>query len=218
MPTNTAAWLETRQARPEVRTAAYTPPRENEIVVKNHAVAINPIDRLIPVVGNLAFSWIKYPFVLGSDLTGEVAEVSGAVTRFNVGTVFSLSPWEQTKTATLRRRVPSRDIPSPSSGWPRPSPTPCLTKTPRFSPSPCLPLRVAFFRKISWRSTIRPQTQSLRGRRCSSGAVRRASAATRSNSPSPPATRSSPRRRLKISTTFTNSVQAKPSTTTARRS
>ena len=85
MPTNTAAWLGTKQAKLEVRPAPYTPPRENEIVVKNHAVAINPIDWLIPVLGNIAFTWIKYPFVLGSDLAGEVVEVGSAVARFNVG-------------------------------------------------------------------------------------------------------------------------------------
>ena len=85
MPTNTAAWLGTKQAKLEVKSAPYTHPRANEIVVKNHAVAINPIDWLIPVLGNIAFTWIKYPFVLGCDLAGEVVEVGSAVTRFRVG-------------------------------------------------------------------------------------------------------------------------------------
>ena len=85
MPMNTAAWLETKQAQLEVKPAPYTPPRENEIVVKNHAVAINPTDWMMPFVGNLIFPWIKYPFILGEDLAGEVVEVGKAVTRFNVG-------------------------------------------------------------------------------------------------------------------------------------
>ena len=56
MPTNTAAWLGTKQAKLEVKSAPYTHPRANEIVVKNHAVAINPVDWLIPVLGNIAFT------------------------------------------------------------------------------------------------------------------------------------------------------------------
>jgi len=85
MPTNTAAWLGPKHAKLEVASAPYTHPRENEIVVKNRAVAINPIDWIIQIVGNLVFSWIKYPFILGSDLAGEVVEVGTAVTRFKVG-------------------------------------------------------------------------------------------------------------------------------------
>lgn len=85
MQTNTAAWLGAKHAKLEVTSAPYTSPREDEIVVKNHAVAINPIDWIIQVAGNIIFSWIKYPFVLGVDLAGEVVEVGKAVTRFKVG-------------------------------------------------------------------------------------------------------------------------------------
>ena len=85
MPTNTAAWIGAKQAKLEVRSAPYTPPRDNEIVIKNHAVAVNPIDWIIQVAGNLLYTWVKYPFVLGSDLAGEVVEVGNAVTRFKVG-------------------------------------------------------------------------------------------------------------------------------------
>ena len=53
MPANTAAWLPASQAAFEVKPAPYTPPREGEIVVKNHAVAINPIDWVIPILGNV---------------------------------------------------------------------------------------------------------------------------------------------------------------------
>ncbi len=85
MPINIAAWLEAAQAPLEVKPAPYTPPRKNEIVVKNHAVAINPIDWILQVIGYFLFPWIKYPFVLGSDLAGEVVEVGTGVTRFRVG-------------------------------------------------------------------------------------------------------------------------------------
>ncbi|WP_055076436.1 zinc-binding alcohol dehydrogenase family protein [Pseudanabaena sp. 'Roaring Creek'] len=85
MPSNTAAWLLTNRADIEVESAPYTPARENEIVIKNHAVSINPIDWITQRAGELIFSWIKYPFILGSDLAGEVVEVGKNVSRFKVG-------------------------------------------------------------------------------------------------------------------------------------
>jgi NADPH:quinone reductase-like Zn-dependent oxidoreductase len=86
MPSNTAAWLTASKANPlEVKTAPYTPPRENEIVIKNGAVAINPVDWLKQDMGDMMFSWIKYPFVLCSDVAGEIVEIGPAVTRFKVG-------------------------------------------------------------------------------------------------------------------------------------
>ncbi len=84
MPTNTAAWLNASKSKLEVKAAPYTPPRENEIVVKNHAVAINPFDWILQDLGNLFAPHLKYPAVLGTDLAGEVAEVGNAVTRFQV--------------------------------------------------------------------------------------------------------------------------------------
>ncbi len=85
MPTNTAAWLGAKRAKFEVKAAPYTPPRADEIVVQNHAVAINPFDWIIQAAGNVVTPWIKYPFVLGSDLAGDVVEVGSGVTRFSVG-------------------------------------------------------------------------------------------------------------------------------------
>ena len=85
MPTNTAAWIDAKGAKLAIRPAPYTLPRENEIVVKNRAVAINPLDWIIQVAGAVAYRWIRYPFILGSDLAGEVVEVGSAVTRFTVG-------------------------------------------------------------------------------------------------------------------------------------
>ncbi len=85
MPSNTAAWLVAKHARLEVKPAPHTPPRDNEIVVRNHAVAINPVDWLKQRLGDVMFSWIKYPFVMGSDLAGEVVEVGKSVSRFKAG-------------------------------------------------------------------------------------------------------------------------------------
>ncbi|KAK4867166.1 hypothetical protein LT330_000676 [Penicillium expansum] len=86
MPSNRAAWLTAKSARPlEVKTAPYTSPATNEIVIKNGAIAINPVEWSKQLVGDLMFSWIKYPFVLGNDLAGEVVEVGLGVTRFKPG-------------------------------------------------------------------------------------------------------------------------------------
>ncbi|KAI9286151.1 zinc-binding oxidoreductase CipB [Umbelopsis sp. AD052] len=86
-PSNNAAWLEEKLAKPmTIKSAPYTPPGANEIVVKNHAVAINPVDAYIQARGDVIFDWINYPTVIGVDLAGEVVEVgSEAASRFKVG-------------------------------------------------------------------------------------------------------------------------------------
>ncbi|KAH8799837.1 chaperonin 10-like protein [Xylogone sp. PMI_703] len=86
MPSNSAAVLAEAKGYPlQVKEAAYTSPGENEILVKNGAVAINPMDWLIQVMGPALFPWLQYPFTGGSDLAGEVVEVGSGVTRFKVG-------------------------------------------------------------------------------------------------------------------------------------
>lgn len=85
MSTNTAAWIGSKGATLEVKPAPYPHPGEHEIVVRNHAVAINPYDWITQAVGGLITRWISYPFILGSDLAGEVVEVGPGVTRFSVG-------------------------------------------------------------------------------------------------------------------------------------
>ena len=82
---NTAAWLGPKRARLAVASAPYTPPGPDEIVVHNRAVAINPLDWILQEVGSIIYPWLKYPFVLGSDVAGQVVAVGAAVTRFSVG-------------------------------------------------------------------------------------------------------------------------------------
>lgn len=86
MPSNTAAWLTAQKARPlEVKPAPYTAPGENEVVIKNGAVALNPVDWARQDLGDALFSWTTYPCVLGSDVAGEVVEVGSGVSRFRNG-------------------------------------------------------------------------------------------------------------------------------------
>lgn len=87
MPANKAAYLNKAQAYPlEIKDAPYTQPRENEILVKNAALAINPVDWMIQLHGTaLMYNWLRYPAVLGYDLAGTVVEVGPKVSRFKVG-------------------------------------------------------------------------------------------------------------------------------------
>ena len=85
MPVNTALWLNAKRAPLTVGPAPYTAPRADEIVVRARAVAVNPIDRLQQTMGAIFTPWTTYPFVLGSDVAGEVVEVGSGVTRLAVG-------------------------------------------------------------------------------------------------------------------------------------
>ncbi|KYK53977.1 hypothetical protein DCS_05926 [Drechmeria coniospora] len=81
--TNAAAFLTAAKSNPfEVRASPTWTAGEGEVLVKNHVVAINPVD------GNLqytAFFPLKYPAILGQDVAGEVVAVGPHVTRFRTG-------------------------------------------------------------------------------------------------------------------------------------
>lgn len=85
MPTNSAAWLTEPFADFTVGPAPYTAPEAHEIVIRNRAVAINPLDTIKQSTGDLMYRWLPSPTVLGEDVAGEVVEVGSAVTRFTVG-------------------------------------------------------------------------------------------------------------------------------------
>ena len=85
MPENAALWLNAKRAPFTVGPAPSTAPRAGEIVVRVRAVAVNPVDRLQQTMGDIFMPWTTYPFVVGSDVAGEVAEVGSGVTRFAVG-------------------------------------------------------------------------------------------------------------------------------------
>ena len=83
MATNSAAWLTEAKSVPfTIKSAPLASPGLSQILVKNHAIAINPID------GKLQYNAIypiKYPTILGQDVAGEVVSVGPDVTRFKVG-------------------------------------------------------------------------------------------------------------------------------------
>lgn len=59
--------------------------KPDEILVRVHAVGLNPVDTMIPKGAFKPILRFQLPATMGSDLAGVVAEVGGRVTRFRVG-------------------------------------------------------------------------------------------------------------------------------------
>ncbi|KAF2112553.1 oxidoreductase-like protein [Lophiotrema nucula] len=80
---NKAAWITAAKAHPfEVKEAPMPKAGANEVVIKNHAVAINPVDWKIQEWGIFLK---EYPNILGTDVAGEIHEVGEGVTQFKKG-------------------------------------------------------------------------------------------------------------------------------------
>lgn len=84
-PQNQAAWLHKAKAPLQVGSAPYTAPGPDQLVVRSRALAINPLEWSKQDAGDMMYGWIKYPFVLGNDVAGEVVEVGSSVTAFKPG-------------------------------------------------------------------------------------------------------------------------------------
>ncbi|WXC63397.1 hypothetical protein SNK03_009218 [Fusarium graminearum] len=69
----------------EVRSAPVPTPGPGELLVKTHAVAINPVDAVKQSMGNMMFEWLSYPLILGYDVAGEVIKTGPGVGRFKEG-------------------------------------------------------------------------------------------------------------------------------------
>ena len=82
MASNKSAFLDGVGKPLRIADAAIPKPGANDIVVKNHALAINTIDA---AQADYGFKIEKYPAVVGMDLAGEVANVGSSVTRFKKG-------------------------------------------------------------------------------------------------------------------------------------
>lgn len=80
---NRAAILPEAQAHPlKVDDFPMPVAGPHQMIVKNHAVAVNPADAIVQKMGALV---TNFPAVLGEDLAGEVVSVGPEVTRFKVG-------------------------------------------------------------------------------------------------------------------------------------
>lgn len=81
-PKNQAAWLRKAGVALEVGDAPMPIAQPGEIVVKNTAVAINPLDCHMQDSGVFVQQW---PTIFGCDVAGEVYEVGPDVDRFKKG-------------------------------------------------------------------------------------------------------------------------------------
>ncbi|CAG8255573.1 unnamed protein product [Penicillium olsonii] len=85
-PINQAAWLMAPDKGPlEVKPAPYTRPDAGQMVLKNGAIAVNPIDWAKQFCGEKKWKWMTFPWILGEDVAGEVVEIGEGITRFKVG-------------------------------------------------------------------------------------------------------------------------------------
>ncbi|KIW69992.1 hypothetical protein PV04_02304 [Phialophora macrospora] len=79
---NYAAWIPTEKAPLVVATAPFPDLASDGLILKNHAVAVNPVDWKIQASGGFGLS---YPAILGEDVAGEVLEVGKGVKAFKKG-------------------------------------------------------------------------------------------------------------------------------------
>ncbi len=83
MASNTAAWITVAKVSPfEIKPAPLGIPGENQILVKNYAIAINLVDGKIQYT---ALFPLNYATILGQDVAGEIVAVDPHVTRFKKG-------------------------------------------------------------------------------------------------------------------------------------
>lgn len=83
MATNQAAWLDGANKPLIVRGANMPQPGPEEVIVKNFAVAINPVDWKMQ--DGFHLDQVEMPFILGTDVAGMVHEVGSAVENFQKG-------------------------------------------------------------------------------------------------------------------------------------
>jgi NADPH:quinone reductase-like Zn-dependent oxidoreductase len=97
---NQAAWIPESKGKLEVKEAPMPTAGKGEVVIKNHAVAVNPVDcefttsltdsnwKKLTKIGKIQDYGIfiqKYPNVTGTDVAGEVHEVGEGVTHLKKG-------------------------------------------------------------------------------------------------------------------------------------
>ncbi|KAF5678031.1 hypothetical protein FDENT_9085 [Fusarium denticulatum] len=85
MTSNNAAYLVAEKAPLEVKPAPYPEPKDDEILIENHAVALNPVDSAQQRLGPSIFPWLKFPAILGCDVAGRITAIGSSITKYKVG-------------------------------------------------------------------------------------------------------------------------------------
>ncbi|KAF5613893.1 oxidoreductase zinc-binding dehydrogenase family superfamily [Fusarium subglutinans] len=85
MTSNNAAYLVAEMAPLEVKPAPYPEPKDDEIIIENHAVALNPVDSAQQRLGPSIFPWLKFPAILGCDVAGRITAVGSGIAKHKVG-------------------------------------------------------------------------------------------------------------------------------------
>lgn len=83
---NEAAYLDAARANPLTvkESPEPPPPSSSQLVIRAHAVAINPMDSMIQQTGMIVPAE-AYPYVLGNDIAGEVVAVGSSVIKVKPG-------------------------------------------------------------------------------------------------------------------------------------
>lgn len=80
---NSAAWQHQPGTPLQVEPTARPVPDASEILIRNAAIGINPVDWLLQ--DSALFPWLDYPTIFGSDVAGEVVAIGLGVQRFKIG-------------------------------------------------------------------------------------------------------------------------------------
>ncbi|KAE8150648.1 chaperonin 10-like protein, partial [Aspergillus avenaceus] len=81
-PINEAAWIPERKGNLKIGPAPSYTVHDDEVLIKNQAFAIQPLDARTRAVGYID---LPYPFILGVGVAGTVETVGHSVTRIQVG-------------------------------------------------------------------------------------------------------------------------------------
>ena len=82
---NKAAWLTAAKVKPfKIDNAPMPVPDANKVVIRNRAVAINPVDWGMQAM-EIGITERKYPLIGGFDAAGEITAVGSAVKDFKIG-------------------------------------------------------------------------------------------------------------------------------------
>ncbi|KAL6807055.1 zinc-binding oxidoreductase CipB [Trichoderma sp. SZMC 28013] len=82
MAVNVAAWAAAKGSLLESKPATLWTPANDQILVKNSAIAVNPIDVMCQTTD---FFDLKYPSIFGHDVAGEVVAIGPGVSGFRKG-------------------------------------------------------------------------------------------------------------------------------------